>query len=79
MSRHASWSSVESALDCPLVRYLRSLSPSGAIITIDTEEVARRLGWRKDTTAVELNELQRIGVLRYSADKGSRVISVRVP
>jgi Mn-dependent DtxR family transcriptional regulator len=66
------------AMASPLVRYLNSIQPAGTLFHIDTEHVARRMGWKKSTTIAELRELQSAGALRYYAEMGSRDVAVRV-
>lgn len=76
--RKRGWTSAESAANAPLMKYLRGLAPVGTLIYIDTEQVARRMGWKFPTVNGELHMLKEIGVLKYFAEKHSREIAVRV-
>jgi len=79
MASKGIWTTRESAAQCPLMRHLRSLAPVGTRFYIETDMVARRLGFRNvDSTAAELFMLKKMGVLEYSANKGSREVAVRV-
>ncbi len=61
-----------------LIAYLRGLGPVGSLVVIDTELTAQRCGLRRDSVARELRMMQELGVIRYSAERGSREITVRV-
>ena len=79
MATRLGWTSAESAAESPLMKYLRGLAPVGTLIYIDTEQVARRMGWKNlNTVSGELFMLKAVGVVKYFAEKHSREIAVRV-
>lgn len=78
MTSHAWGGNLEAARKCPLVRYLLTLASIETLVEIDTEQVALRMGIKRDSVAQELRQLQDLGALRYSAEKHSRAVLVRV-
>jgi hypothetical protein len=78
MSKQHTWKTAESAARTPLVEYIRSLGPAGTLVTLDTSTGYLAEHYRPMVVASTLRMLQKLGVLRYSADKGSPVITVRL-
>lgn len=79
MTVHTTWSSAETAAASPLATWLRRVA-RGEILTIRTETIKTRLNYASNQVVIAyLRELERFGVLKFSADRGPEaVLTIRV-